>query len=80
MSYNDRCGEAAAILEHGGTLPSEARLALIEWCENGKEGWNSPPRDLVYAIREHPDNAHLLAQTSDGEWTGPGGPEAADVA
>lgn len=71
MSYNDRCGEAAAILLHGGTLPdAETVEAVVEWLESGKAGWNFPPRGLVQAILDHPDNAALRAQTEDGEWIG----------
>lgn len=71
MSFNDRCGEAAEILAHGGALPDpEARMALIEWLESGKGGWNFPPRDFVHAVLDHPDNRALREQTSDGEWIG----------
>jgi hypothetical protein len=77
MSFNDRCGEAAAILDHGGVLPTEVvRAALIEWFEQGRDGYNFPPRDLVRAVLDHPDNADLRRQTWDGEWHGfsPGKP------
>lgn len=70
MSFNDRCGEAAEILRHGGVLPDDALPWLIELLEEGRYGAHFPPRELVFAILEHPENAELRAQTSDGEWVG----------
>jgi hypothetical protein len=60
------------ILRHGGTLPdAETRAELIEALDRGQEGWSlTPGREFVYAVLEHPDNAALRAQTSDGEWHG----------
>lgn len=73
MSFNDRCGEAAEILRHGGVMPeADIREALIEWCESGRDGETFPPRELVYAVLDDPANAALRAQTSDGEWIGEG--------
>lgn len=72
MSYNDRCGEALAILEHDGILPvtPAVRDALMDWLQAGRDGLGGPPRGLTDAIRRHPDNADLLAQTGNGEWIG----------
>lgn len=69
MSYNDRCGEAAEILAHGGVIPPDAIEALVDYLRESKETCRAP-RDLVQAIRLAPENAHLLAQTADGEWYG----------
>lgn len=72
MSFNDRCGEALAIIQHGGVLPdAELREALIEWLESGKSGETFPPPDFVMAVLHDPANAELRAQTWDGEWHGP---------
>ncbi|MFS0885348.1 hypothetical protein [Aeromicrobium sp. 179-A 4D2 NHS] len=73
MSFNDRCGEAYEILRHGGTIPDtpEVRAAILDYLHSGKEGWRFPDRDFVYAVLDHPENAELRAQTSDGEWYGP---------
>lgn len=69
MSYNDRCGEAAEILAHGGAIPPDGIEALVDYLRESKETC-AAPRDLVQAIRRAPENAHLLAQTADGEWLG----------
>lgn len=37
------------------------------------------PHDLVQAIRRAPENAHLLAQTGNGEWLGPTTHDAATM-
>lgn len=73
MSFNDRCGEAAEIIRHGGVIPNTNpfRDALVELLEHGRDGYGTTPdRDFVYAILEHPDNAALRAQAIDGQWYG----------
>lgn len=71
MSWNDRCGETADIIRHGGTIDGTdpaLREALQDWCEQGREGWGaSPPRSVIDAIRFHPDNAELLEKAKRGE-------------
>jgi len=69
MSFNDRCGEAAEILAHGGTVPPNGIEALVELLRDAKETCNAP-RDLVYAILRAPENVELRSMTSDGEWFG----------
>lgn len=69
MSFNDRCAEAHAVLHHGGAIPDAPvlRRALMDWLHNGYEYGGGPPRDLVLAIRDHPDNAALWEQIRTGD-------------
>lgn len=69
MSLNDRCAEAHAVLHYGGTIPDvpEVRAALLDWLRDGYEYGGGPPRDLVHAIRDHPDNAELWERIRTGE-------------
>jgi hypothetical protein len=69
MSFNDRCGEAAEVLAHGGTIPPDGIAALVDLLRDSRDTC-AAPRDLVHAILRDPANAHLAALTSDGEWHG----------
>lgn len=70
MSYNDRCGEAAEVLAHGGVLRGMALDHLVDFLRDSKETC-AAPRGLVRAILDAPENRHLVDQCWDGEWQGP---------
>lgn len=69
MSFNDRCAEAHAVLHHGGTIPDAPafRAAILEWLEHGYEDGGGPPRDLVHAIRDAPENTAIWERIRSGE-------------